>query len=104
MIEDKEIKIQGDNIERDGERYMGTPNIWALITERNPEECSSEDYGNTKSSSTIRTYSIVTTILGVVTLVLTNQKNGLKFSDRFRKIFNGKGSCLVVMRNIKAPW
>ena len=81
MIGVKEIKNQGDNIERDGERYMGTPNFWALITERNPKESSSEDYGNTKSSSTIRTYSIVTTILGVVTLVLTNQKNGLKFSD-----------------------
>ena len=44
MIGGKVIKIQGDNIEIDGEIYMGTPGLWALITERNPKEYSFEDY------------------------------------------------------------
>ena len=40
MIGSKVIKIQGDNIEMD----MGTPGVWALITEKNPKEYSFEDY------------------------------------------------------------
>ena len=35
---DKVIKLQGDNIKIDGEMYMSTPGLWALITERNPKE------------------------------------------------------------------
>ena len=44
MIGDKVIKIEGANIEIDGEMYMGRPGLWALITERSPKEYSSEDY------------------------------------------------------------
>ena len=43
LIRDQVIKIQGDNIEID-EEYMSIPGLWALITERDPKECSSEDY------------------------------------------------------------
>ena len=43
-IGDKVIKIRGDNIEIDGEMYMGTPGLWALIVERNPKEYLFEDY------------------------------------------------------------
>ena len=85
---------------------MGTSGLWALVTERHPKEYSFEDYERyKKSSSTKRTYSIMTTILGVVTPGVTNRKNGLKFSDRFGKIFNGKASCPMMMRrrNIIAP-
>ena len=41
MIGDKVIKIQGDNIEIDGEMYMCTPGLWASITGRNSKEYSS---------------------------------------------------------------
>ena len=44
MNRDKVIKIQGDNTEIDGERYMGNPGFLALITERNRKEYSSEEY------------------------------------------------------------
>ena len=44
MIGDKVIKVRGDNIEIDGEMYMGTPGLWALITEWNPREYLFEDY------------------------------------------------------------
>ena len=35
-------EFQGDNIEIDGEMYMGTTGLWALITGRNPKEYSYE--------------------------------------------------------------
>ena len=44
MIGDIVIKIQGDNIEIDAEMYMGTPGLWALITEGNLKEYPFEDY------------------------------------------------------------
>ena len=44
MIGDEVIKIRGDNIEMEGEVYMGTPGLCALIIERNPKEYLFEDY------------------------------------------------------------
>ena len=61
MIGDKVIKNRGDNIEIDGEMYMGTPGLWASINGSNSKEYSS-------------TYSIVTTIFGEFNLELTNRK------------------------------
>ena len=82
MIRDKVIEIQDDNIEIDGEMYMGTPGLWVWVLK----------------------YSIVSAILRVGTLDVTNRNNGLKFSDRFGKNFSGKGRCpILTRRNVIAP-
>ena len=44
MVRDKVINIEVDNIEIDGEIYMSTPGLRALIAERNLKEYSSGDY------------------------------------------------------------
>ena len=93
MIGDKVIKVQDDNIEMEGEMYMDTSGLWALITERNHKKYSTEDCD-----------AIVITILGVVTLELTNGKNGLRYSEQFGKIFNGKESCPMLMMYIIASF
>ena len=44
MIGDKVMKIQGEIIEIDGEMYMRTPGLCALIAGRNPKEYLFKDY------------------------------------------------------------
>ena len=48
VIGDQIIKIQGDNIALDDEVYVGTPSLWALITDRNPKEYTQENYERCK--------------------------------------------------------
>ena len=44
VIGNKIIKIQDDNIVIDNEVYVGTPDLWTLITEKNPKEYDEQDY------------------------------------------------------------
>ena len=58
MIGDKVIEIQDDTIEIDGEMYMGTSGLCALITEKNHKEYSTEDYERYKTSFHILTCNV----------------------------------------------
>ena len=44
LIGNKIMKIQDDNIVIGNEVYIGTPDLWTLITENNPEGYGEEDY------------------------------------------------------------
>ena len=86
---------------------MDAPGLWALTTEGNPNEYSSEDYKRHKellydANVFYRDYESRSSYPRANKL-----KKWDKISDRFGKIFNGKGSCPMMMmrrRNIIAPY
>ena len=41
---DKTLTIHGDNIMLDDEVYVGTPDLWTLITDKSPKTYTKEDY------------------------------------------------------------
>ena len=44
MIGDKIVQFQGDNIVIDGEVYIGTPGLWSLITDKEPNHFNADHY------------------------------------------------------------